>query len=81
LWKNCGNIVDDFVGPRTAAQGGKIVEESSGRKIFLQFFHNSDPLASYPSKETKFPQQFCGKIVEEFAACQIWRRIFLSAAD
>jgi hypothetical protein len=69
------------VGPRPAAQRGRIVEESSGRKIFLQFFHNSYPLAVYPSKETKFPQQFCGKIVEEFGACQILGRIFLSAAD
>jgi hypothetical protein len=49
--------------------------------IFPQFFHNSDPLAVYPSKETKFPRRFCGKIVEEFGACQILGRIFLSAAD
>jgi hypothetical protein len=49
--------------------------------ILPQFFHNYSLLAVYPSKETKIPQRFCGKIVEEFGACQIWGRIFLTAAD
>jgi hypothetical protein len=58
--------------------------QSSARKIFLQFFPGCRiPCRSslYPSKETKFLRQFCGKIVEEFSACQVWGRIFLSAAD
>jgi hypothetical protein len=32
-------------------------------------------------RKQNFPRQFCGKIVEEFGACQSWGRIFLSAAD
>jgi hypothetical protein len=91
LWNNCRNIF-----PR------------SGRKIFLQFFHNSSTifpcrlldkgpqnlstiilelfhdyslLAVYPGMETKIPQRFGGKIVEEFGACQFWGRIFLTAAN
>jgi hypothetical protein len=34
-----------------------------------------------PSEETKILRRFCGKIVEEFGACQIRGNIFLSAAD
>jgi hypothetical protein len=49
--------------------------------IFLQFFHNFSLLAVYPSEETMILQQFCGKIVEEFGACQIRGRIFLTVAD
>jgi hypothetical protein len=67
--------------PRCAAGRGPAKSFYNFSTIFPQFFHNSDPLAVYPSKETKFPRRFCRKIVEEFGACQIWRRIFLSAAD
>jgi hypothetical protein len=49
--------------------------------IFLQFVHNFSLLAVYPSEETKILWQFCGRIVEEFGACQILGRIFLTAAD
>jgi hypothetical protein len=49
--------------------------------IFLQFIHNYSLLAVYHSKETKILRRFCGRIVEEFDACQIWGRIFLTAAD
>jgi hypothetical protein len=49
--------------------------------IFLQFVYNFSLLAVYPSEETKILRQFCGRIVEEFGACQIRGGIFLSAAD
>jgi hypothetical protein len=108
LWKNCRKILRTLVRQAAGKNCGKIVERfcvpTSGRKIFLQFFHNFSPppagrrpanlstiilqffhnyslLAVYPSKETKIPQQFCGKIVEEFGAFQIRGRIFLTAAD
>jgi hypothetical protein len=49
--------------------------------ILPQFFHNYSLLAVYPSEETKILREFLGRIVEEFDACLIRERIFLTAAD
>jgi hypothetical protein len=49
--------------------------------IFLQFFHNYSLLEVYPCEKTKILPRFCGRIVEQFGACQIRGRIFLTAAD
>jgi hypothetical protein len=87
--KNCGRIVwaqnlftilpqffhnSSTILPRRAARGGAAIS-------FNNYFYNYSPLAVYPSKETKIIRQFCGRIVEEFGACEIGGRIFLSTAD
>jgi hypothetical protein len=81
LWKNCpgaksicnsSTIIPQFFSAALPDKGPQNLS-----KKFPQFF----PLAVYISKETKIPQQFCGKIVEEFGACQIRGRIFLATAD
>jgi hypothetical protein len=85
LWKNRPGAKSSFL--QFFHNSSTILDSSPprcptrARQIFIQFFHNSSPLAVYPSKETKILRRFCGRIVEEFRACQIRGWIFLAAAD
>jgi hypothetical protein len=94
--KNCGKNLHFFYDSSPTSARTKMFPQffpgrRRARKVFLQFFHNSCPAAvfhvaavypcKYPCKETKIPRQFCERIVEEFGACQIRGRIFLTAAD
>jgi hypothetical protein len=83
--KNCRNIfgwarAKSFYNFSTILSR-RAAQRERARKICLQFFHNSSLLTVYPSGETKIPQQFWERIVEEFGTCQIRGRIFLIAAD
>jgi hypothetical protein len=59
LWKNWRNILWALERQRS---GEELWKNRLARQIFLQFFHNSFPLAVYPSKDQNFHEDFVEKL-------------------
>jgi hypothetical protein len=78
--KNYGRIVERFCGPLTGRAGRKELWKNC-RNIFGNLFTILPSAAVYPSEETTILRRFCGKIVEEFGACQIRGKVFLTAGS
>jgi hypothetical protein len=81
LWKNCPGAKSFYNSSTILQQFFPAALPEERPQNLSTIFHNSSLLAVYPGKETKIIRQFCGKIVEEFGACQIRGRIFLAATD